>query len=61
MRPLELNLCKTDQATRQKHAIAKIYSSDRPSARLLRASALRVGNRIAPFKRAVAGFLADAN
>jgi len=27
----------------------------------LRASALRVGNRIAPFKRAVAGFLADAN
>lgn len=42
------------------HAIAKIYSSNSPPARLLRASALRIGNRIAPFKRAVAGFLADA-
>ncbi len=43
------------------HAIAKIYSSDSPPARFFRASALRVGNRIAPFKRAIAGFLADAN
>jgi len=41
------------------HAIAKLYSSDSPPARLLRASALRVG-RLTPFKRAVAGFLADA-
>lgn len=42
------------------HAIAKIYSSNSPPARLLRAGALRIGNRITPFKRAVAGFLADA-
>ena len=42
------------------HAIAKIYGSDSPPARFLRTSALRIGNRIAPFKRAVAGFLADA-
>lgn len=42
------------------HAIAKIYSSNSPPARFLRSSALRIGDRIAPFKRAVAGFLADA-
>ncbi|MFA6179804.1 MAG: 5-demethoxyubiquinol-8 5-hydroxylase UbiM [Candidatus Methylopumilus sp.] len=42
------------------HAIAKLYCSDSPPARLLRASALRMGSRITPFKRAVAGFLADA-
>ena len=42
------------------HAIAKLYGSDSPPARLLRAGALRMGNRITPFKRAVAGFLADA-
>ena len=42
------------------HAIAKIYSSNSPPARLFRTGALRLGNRIAPFKRAVAGFLADA-
>jgi ubiquinone biosynthesis UbiH/UbiF/VisC/COQ6 family hydroxylase len=42
------------------HVIAKVYGSSSPPARLLRASALRLGNRIAPFKRAVAGFLADA-
>lgn len=42
------------------HAIAKLYASDSPPARLLRASALRIGSRITPFKRAVAGFLADA-
>jgi ubiquinone biosynthesis UbiH/UbiF/VisC/COQ6 family hydroxylase len=42
------------------HAIAKLYGSDSPPARLLRASALRIGSRITPFKRAVAGFLADA-
>jgi ubiquinone biosynthesis UbiH/UbiF/VisC/COQ6 family hydroxylase len=42
------------------HAIAKIYGSNSPPARLFRASALRLGNRLTPFKRAVAGFLADA-
>lgn len=41
------------------HAIAKIYGSSSPPARLFRAGALRIGNRISPFKRAVAGFLAD--
>ncbi len=43
------------------HAIAKIYGSESPPARLLRTGILRIGNRIAPFKRAVAGFLADAH
>ncbi len=43
------------------HAIAKIYASDSPPAKFLRASAIRIGNRIAPFKRAVARFLADAH
>ncbi len=42
------------------HAIAKLYASDSLPARLLRAGAIRLGNRISPFKRAVAGFLADA-
>lgn len=42
------------------HAIAKIYSSNSAPARFLRSSALRIGNRITPFKRAAAGFLADA-
>lgn len=43
------------------HAIAKLYASDSPPARLLRTGALRLGSRITPFKRAVAGFLADAH
>ena len=43
------------------HAIAKIYSSNSPPARIFRAGALRIGSRITPFKRAVAGFLADAH
>jgi ubiquinone biosynthesis UbiH/UbiF/VisC/COQ6 family hydroxylase len=43
------------------HSIAKLYASDSPPAKFLRASAIRIGNRIAPFKRAVAGFLADAH
>lgn len=43
------------------HAIAKLYASDSPPARLLRAGAIRIGSRITPFKRAVAGFLADAH
>lgn len=42
------------------HAIAKVYGSNSPPARLLRAGALRLGNRLTPFKRAIAGFLADA-
>ncbi len=42
------------------HAIAKLYASDSLPARLLRTGAIRLGNRISPFKRAVAGFLADA-
>ncbi len=42
------------------HAIAKLYASDSLPARLLRAGAIRIGSRITPFKRAVAGFLADA-
>lgn len=43
------------------HAIAKLYSDDSPPARLLRAAALRLGNRVAPFKRAVANMLTEAN
>jgi len=43
------------------HAIAKLYASDSPPARFLRTSALRIGSRITPFKRAVAGFLADTH
>ncbi|MDP1659851.1 MAG: 5-demethoxyubiquinol-8 5-hydroxylase UbiM [Methylotenera sp.] len=43
------------------HAIAKIYGNNSAPARLLRAGALRIGNHITPFKRAVAGFLADAH
>jgi ubiquinone biosynthesis UbiH/UbiF/VisC/COQ6 family hydroxylase len=43
------------------HAIAKLYASDSTPARLLRSSAIRIGSRITPFKRAVAGFLADAH
>jgi ubiquinone biosynthesis UbiH/UbiF/VisC/COQ6 family hydroxylase len=40
------------------HVIAKLYASNSPPARLLRASAIKIGNRITPFKRAIAGFLA---
>jgi len=40
------------------HAIAKLYASNSPPARLLRAGAIKIGSRISPFKRAVAGFLA---
>ncbi|MDP2246561.1 MAG: FAD-dependent monooxygenase, partial [Nitrosomonadales bacterium] len=43
------------------HAIAKLYSDDSLSARLLRAASLRIGNRIVPFKRAVAKMLTEAN
>jgi len=41
------------------HAIAKLYGNDSLPARFLRVSALRIGSRITPFKRAVAGLLAD--
>ncbi|MES2012150.1 MAG: 5-demethoxyubiquinol-8 5-hydroxylase UbiM [Pseudomonadota bacterium] len=40
------------------HAIAKLYGNDSAPARLLRSSAIRLGRRISPFKRAVAGLLA---
>ncbi len=39
------------------HAIAKLYGNDSLPARILRTSALRIGSRITPFKRAVAGLL----
>jgi ubiquinone biosynthesis UbiH/UbiF/VisC/COQ6 family hydroxylase len=39
------------------HAIAKLYGNDTPPARLLRVGALRMGSRIKPIRRAVAGFL----
>ncbi|PKO24607.1 MAG: hypothetical protein CVU35_08445 [Betaproteobacteria bacterium HGW-Betaproteobacteria-8] len=42
------------------HAIAKLYSDESPPARFLRAASLRIGNRIAPFKRAVARMLTEA-
>lgn len=40
------------------HAIAKLYGDDSAPARFLRTSAIRLGRRISPFKRAVAGLLA---
>jgi ubiquinone biosynthesis UbiH/UbiF/VisC/COQ6 family hydroxylase len=43
------------------HAIAKLYSNDSAPARLLRAVSLRIGNRLTPFKRAVAQMLTEAS
>jgi len=43
------------------HAIAKLYGDDSIPARLLRAASLRIGNRIAPLKRAVANMLTETN
>lgn len=43
------------------HAIAKLYSDDSKPAHLLRTISLRVGNRITPFKRAVAHMLTQTN
>jgi ubiquinone biosynthesis UbiH/UbiF/VisC/COQ6 family hydroxylase len=43
------------------HAIAKLYGDDSIPARLLRTVSLRIGNRIAPLKRAVAHMLTEAN
>lgn len=42
------------------HAIAKLYGNDTPPARLLRNATLRIGDRIRPFKRAVAHMLTEA-
>ena len=42
------------------HAIAKLYTSSSLPARLLRTTAIRLGKHITPFKRVIAGFLADA-
>jgi ubiquinone biosynthesis UbiH/UbiF/VisC/COQ6 family hydroxylase len=43
------------------HAIAKLYGDDSLPARMIRATALRIGNRIAPLKHAVAHMLTEAN
>jgi ubiquinone biosynthesis UbiH/UbiF/VisC/COQ6 family hydroxylase len=43
------------------HAIAKLYGNDSMPARLIRAASLRIGNRISPFKRAVAHMLTEAS
>lgn len=43
------------------HAIAKLYGDDSIPARLLRAASLRIGNRIAPLKRAVANMLTETH
>ncbi|MFA7349849.1 MAG: 5-demethoxyubiquinol-8 5-hydroxylase UbiM [Methylotenera sp.] len=41
------------------HAIAKLYSNDALPARLIRRVSLHIGNRILPFKRAVAHMLTE--
>ena len=43
------------------HAIAKLYGDDTMPARLLRSLSLRIGNRIAPLKRAVANMLTETH
>jgi ubiquinone biosynthesis UbiH/UbiF/VisC/COQ6 family hydroxylase len=43
------------------HAIAKLYGDDTMAARLLRTVSLRIGNRIAPLKRAVANMLTETH
>ena len=43
------------------HFIAKLYSDESPPARLLRVAALRLGNRLTPFKRRLAGMLTEAS
>jgi ubiquinone biosynthesis UbiH/UbiF/VisC/COQ6 family hydroxylase len=43
------------------HAIAKLYSDDALPARLIRRASLHIGNRISPFKRAVAKILTEVN
>jgi len=42
------------------HAIAKLYGDDSIPARMIRAASLRLSNRIAPLKRAVAHMLTEA-
>jgi len=41
------------------NAIARLYAEDNPAARLLRHAALRLGNNVGPFRRAVASMLMD--
>jgi ubiquinone biosynthesis UbiH/UbiF/VisC/COQ6 family hydroxylase len=43
------------------HAIAKLYSDDRLPARLIRRASIHIGNRITPFKRAIAKSLTGVN
>lgn len=43
------------------HVIAKLYSNNALPARLIRRASLHIGNRISPFKRAVAHMLTEAN
>jgi len=43
------------------HAIAKLYGNDSVAARMVRAASLRISNRIAPLKRAVAHMLTEAS
>jgi len=43
------------------HAIAKLYGNDSIPARLLRTASLHIGNRISPFKRAIAHMLTGTN
>jgi ubiquinone biosynthesis UbiH/UbiF/VisC/COQ6 family hydroxylase len=42
------------------NAIAKLYTDDRPPARLLRGAVMRLGGALAPLRRAVAAQLMDA-
>ena len=42
------------------HAIAKLYGNDTMPARLIRTVSLQIGNRLSPFKRAVAHMLTEA-
>ncbi|MBK5206914.1 MAG: FAD-dependent hydroxylase, partial [Polaromonas sp.] len=41
--------------------ITRLYTDDTPPARVLRHVALRIGERLTPFKRIVAASLADAH
>lgn len=43
------------------HAIAKLYGNDTIPARLIRTASLQIGNRLSPFKRAVANILTEAS
>ena len=43
------------------HAVAKLYSTDKMPLRLIRTGAIRLGQRVKPFKRRIAEFLAEKN